>query len=64
MRVGQVPRQVRPFPLAHLHQRGQRLLERLLHRRPEIFRLRHLLVRLEHARRAHQLIQRHRRRAA
>ena len=49
-----------PSRLAHLHQRGQRGLQRLLHGRPEIFRLDQFVVGLENARRADELIERDR----
>ena len=56
---GQILRQMRALAFAHFHQRGQRLLQGLFHDRPDVFGLDQFLVRLEHARRADHLVQRH-----
>ena len=50
---------MRAFAFAHFYQRGQRLLQRLFDDRPDVFRVHQLLIRLEHPRRADDLIQRY-----
>ena len=50
---------MRALAFAHFHERGERLIHGLLHRRPNIFRAGQLLVGLEHAGRAQHLVQRH-----
>ena len=56
---GQILRQMRAFALAHFHQCGQRLLQRLFDDRPDVFRVHQLFIRLENARGADDLIQRY-----
>ena len=51
---------MRAFAFAHFHQRRQRLFQRLFHGRPDFLRVRQFLVALKNARRAQNLVQRHR----
>ena len=55
---GQILRQMRAFAFAHFHQRGERVGQRLFHRRPQILRPGELLVRLENAGGAQHLVER------
>ena len=56
--VNQVPLQMGAFAITHLHHGPQCFLQRLPHRRPEIFFLGDLFVGLKNAGGAHEMIER------